>query len=237
MTNDRNIGFSACLNKLCGLARGRYIAHMDSDDMCAPTRIEKQVAYLESHADVDVVGTAVLYIDRDNQPLGWRAVPADHEEICRHPSRTFGIAHGSILARHEWVERFPYDESLRVSVDANLWFRTHEMSTFGNLLEPLYYYRFEPSFTLRKQWKTRRASARYLLAEHRRAGRPVQGALHWGIQHAKFAVTALAFASGLRLRLMAHRFQPLSDEQKRTYKGDLNRIMARRDRVAPVGSA
>jgi glycosyltransferase involved in cell wall biosynthesis len=237
VTNGRNMGQSASLNRLCRLARGRFIARMDSDDMCAPTRIEKQVAYLNDNATIDVVGTAVVYIDRDNQPLGWRAVPPNHDEICRHPSRMVHLIHGSILARREWFERFPYDESLRISVDSNLFFRTHSLSTFANIIEPLYYYRFEPSFTLRKQWRSRRVNAKYLFDEHRRAGHISRAAVHWGIQHAKFAVTALAFGTGLRRKLMARRFQPLSEGQKRRYRDELDRIMERRRCVAEPRSA
>ncbi len=224
--NERNLGMSASFNRLNRLARGRLIAHMDSDDLCAPTRIEKQVAYLEAHSHVDVVGTATLYIDGDKKPLGWRGVPPDHEAICCHPSRMFNIVHGSILARREWFERFSYDESIRICVEANLWFRAYKDSTFGNLLEPLYFYRFEPSYTLRKQWDSRRVNAKFLYEQHRRAGHLFRAMLHWGIQHAKFAVTALAFAVGLRRKLMAWRFRPMSAEQKQTYAEDLKRIAA-----------
>ena len=70
-----------------------------------------------------------------------------------------------------------------------------------------------------------------------RAGRLHQAAFHWGIQHAKFAVTALGFAVGLRRKLMAHRFEPLSEEQEQSYRADLNRIMERRGEVSLPGSA
>lgn len=232
VVNDCNLGRSASLNRLCRLARGRYIARMDSDDMSAPTRIAKQVAYLEAHLNVDAVGTAALYIDRDNEPLGWRAVPQNHEDICCNPSRMINMIHGSILARRTWFERFPYDESLRISVDSNLFFKTYAQSTFGNIAEPLYFYRFEPSFTLRKQWDSRRANAKFLFDQHRRAGRLSSAAYHWCIQYAKFAVTTLAFATGQRRKLMAHRFKPLSAEQEQCYQADMNLIKLRRGNVS-----
>ena len=40
-------GLAARLNQAVGLARGRFIARIDADDICFPARLEKQVAYLE----------------------------------------------------------------------------------------------------------------------------------------------------------------------------------------------
>ncbi len=46
----RNRGFAE--------ARGRYIAALDHDDICRPDRLERQVAYLESHPDTVLLGTS-----------------------------------------------------------------------------------------------------------------------------------------------------------------------------------
>lgn len=39
------------------MANGAYLARQDDDDISKPDRFEKQIAYLESHADVDFVGS------------------------------------------------------------------------------------------------------------------------------------------------------------------------------------
>ena len=46
--NNKNIGQTATLNKGLKLASSKYIARLDQDDMCLPTRIEEQVAFLDS---------------------------------------------------------------------------------------------------------------------------------------------------------------------------------------------
>ncbi|MEG8044031.1 MULTISPECIES: glycosyltransferase family 2 protein [Sphingomonas] len=46
----RNRGFAE--------ARGRYIAALDHDDICRPDRFARQVAYLDSHPDTVLLGTA-----------------------------------------------------------------------------------------------------------------------------------------------------------------------------------
>jgi len=223
-SNGRNLGRSASLNKLTDLARGKYIARMDSDDMCAPTRIETQLAYLEQHPEVDVLGTGIVYIDRDNRPMGHSVAVCSHEEICKEPMRTFRILHPSIVARREWLERFKYNESLPMSVDTDLFLRSYRHSTFANLAEVLFYYRLETSFRLGKQLTARRALARSLFAHYRESGRSGQAIWYAGMQYVKFAVTAAMFGLGMREGLMSRRFTPLSAEQEAFYTHELETI-------------
>ncbi len=43
-------------NRAVAEARGRYIAGLDQDDICRPDRLARQVAYLQAHSDVALVG-------------------------------------------------------------------------------------------------------------------------------------------------------------------------------------
>ena len=53
--NEKNLKLIKTLNKGVDMARGKYIARMDADDISLPERFEKEVAYLEAHPDVAVV--------------------------------------------------------------------------------------------------------------------------------------------------------------------------------------
>ncbi|WP_066852923.1 glycosyltransferase family 2 protein [Halodesulfovibrio spirochaetisodalis] len=57
--NAENLGSVGTLNKGLALCRGEYIARIDGDDIAYPDRLAKQVAFLDSHPDVGVVGSAV----------------------------------------------------------------------------------------------------------------------------------------------------------------------------------
>lgn len=65
-----NRGLAIVLNDLldvCFKADYNIIARMDADDISMLERIEKQVAYLESHQDIDVVGGAIEEIDENSE--------------------------------------------------------------------------------------------------------------------------------------------------------------------------
>jgi GT2 family glycosyltransferase len=64
--HDQQQGVARALNTGLGVARGDFIARMDSDDVSMSTRLEEQLAYLNKHPYVAVVGTAVeIFYSRD----------------------------------------------------------------------------------------------------------------------------------------------------------------------------
>ena len=54
--DQANRGQCASDNRGCKLARGKYIARMDADDVSTPDRLEKQIAFLENHPKVGLLG-------------------------------------------------------------------------------------------------------------------------------------------------------------------------------------
>jgi glycosyltransferase involved in cell wall biosynthesis len=223
-TNGKNIGRSKTLNRITTLARGKYIARMDADDICCIERIEKQVKLMESQPDVDIVGTGMCYLDKNDKPLGHRYAPSSPAEICNQPDRTFAISHGSLLGKKSWFEKNLYDESISLAIDFNLFFRTYKHSTFANVPEPLYYYRLDQSFSLKQQWVAREASARFLFNHYKEAGDWWRAFTNGVVQYSKFATTVLIFSAGLRKKLMARRFELLAKDEKESYMKEIKRI-------------
>jgi len=223
-SDGANKRLPARLNQIIEMAQGEYIARMDADDMCGTTRIEKQVELMKSQPDTDVTGTGICYLGRNDTPVGhWHAQPT-HDKICRHKPYKAGLCHGSILAKKSWYEKNRYDESVVMGQDFNLFFRTYKHSTFANVLEPLYYYRLDQSFTLKQQWTAREASARFLFNHYNQAGDRWRAFANWVTQYGKFAVTALMFAAGLRKGLMARRFAQLSVEEMKFHQKQISKI-------------
>ena len=57
INNDKNIGLSNSLNKGILVAKGKYIARMDQDDISLPDRLKKQVAFMDDNPGIGVCGT------------------------------------------------------------------------------------------------------------------------------------------------------------------------------------
>ena len=140
--DGRNEGRSKRYNDITRMAKGEYIARFDADDLCDPTRFEKQIQFLEAHPEIDVVGTDRFALAPGDVLKGKRTHPTTHEGICRYPVR-WGIflCHGGVMGRTSWFEKFPYPENYRIAIDAALWASSWKHSRLANVPEPLYFYR------------------------------------------------------------------------------------------------
>ena len=125
------------LNQLAQLAAGKYLARLDADDLLHPQRLEKQVAYLESHSETDLVDTGMYVIDDDSELLGVRGLEVlrtkPHEAL-----RSAVLNHATVTGRTQWFRDNPYDTSFVRRQDYELWIRTCQHSVFARIPEPLY---------------------------------------------------------------------------------------------------
>lgn len=145
---QENQGLAATLNKSISLARGKYIARQDQDDVLFPSRLQKQVNYLEQNRDVAMVGAAAeVWVgnERTNRLL---AHPADD------PSIRFGLlfdnyfVHSSVMLRRSVLEEmggYSEDKSRQPPEDYELWSRVMRVHKLANLTETLMAYREVPN--------------------------------------------------------------------------------------------
>ena len=148
--DGQHMGLASRLNDVMRVARGKYIARMDADDLMHPARLQTQLDFLLSHPGVDGVGCGLVIVDRTVEPVGILQYPADHQTICTNMLRGALIAHATFVAKTEWLQSHPYNEHNHSCEDWELWQRTHSFSHFANLREPLYFYREFQTFSLRK---------------------------------------------------------------------------------------
>lgn len=59
LRNEKRKGLAYSLNRALDIARGDYVARMDADDESRPDRLARQLAFLESHPEISICGTAV----------------------------------------------------------------------------------------------------------------------------------------------------------------------------------
>jgi hypothetical protein len=138
-------GFVASLNRGIELARGELIARMDADDACLPDRIARQVAYLDAHPEVGIIGGQILaLIDGATiVPPFWIDNPLEHEAIVSALDARNSIYHPTALIRRSAiVAAGGYRGAFTVVQDYDLWLRLAERTRLANLPERVLRYRF-----------------------------------------------------------------------------------------------
>lgn len=151
-----NRGLSARLNQALSLARGKYFARMDHDDLCHPARFARQIAFLEEHPEVDLLATRCITMDERERLIGALPSAINHADICRCPWKGFYMAHPSWMGRAEWFRRTVYqDPGPYCCEDQELLLRAHYSSCYHTLPEYLLAYRIRTLTPWRKQFRTR----------------------------------------------------------------------------------
>lgn len=130
-------GLPYCLNYAITKANGKYIARIDADDVMLPTRLEKQVLYLEKHASIDILGTNAYEINEKGEIFSIIIKPQDHVNIKAAFSYDCPILHPSVMMRKEIFKQYHYNEIYPSPEDYELWVRLINIVKFDNLQEPL----------------------------------------------------------------------------------------------------
>lgn len=152
--NEKNCGLAASLNHCLEHACGDYIARMDCDDLSAETRLEKQVSYLESHPECDLVGTFMqAFNDAGKQNIiESKQYPTKYDLPKGAP-----FAHATIMMRTSAMKQLNgyhiSNHTVRTE-DVDLWYRFFAAGFHGaNLPEPLYLVRVDDAAYKRRKLK------------------------------------------------------------------------------------
>ncbi|HXH19354.1 MAG TPA: glycosyltransferase [Chitinophagales bacterium] len=139
-SNESNMKLIATLNKGIDLARGKYIARMDADDVSLPERLQKQVDFMETHSEVGVCGT-------------WFQLFGNSGEIVKYPEKDENIrimmlyqtpfCHPSIIFRKDVFDKYGirFLPEFIHAEDYEAWVRLAGLTHFANIPEVLLKYR------------------------------------------------------------------------------------------------
>ncbi len=143
--NNGNQGLIFTLNKGIELAKGKYIARIDADDICLPQRIEKQVAWMQQNTNTAVLATTVQFINEHNEPTGFW--PLDLQTITSSAIKKnmvwqCCIAHPSVMMRSEVIKNYRYNVYQKHTEDYDLWLQLlADGFVIEKINEPLLLYR------------------------------------------------------------------------------------------------
>lgn len=118
--NEENIGLTKSLNKGLRVARGKYIARMDADDVSYKDRLEKQYHYMEKHKEITILGARTTDGNRIQKYDGKIATESRKVRMLFGNS---GIAHPTAFIRSSFLKQnnILYDEQIKKTQDYRLW--------------------------------------------------------------------------------------------------------------------
>jgi hypothetical protein len=218
-------GLSPTLNAGIAAARGEYVARMDADDISAPDRLQKQVAYLDAHPACVAVGAWIEVVDEAGRHIGLKTYVTTHDEISAALLRGLpAIAHPTVVARRDVLRGAGgYDARRYPSEDLDLWFRLAGRGELANLAETLLQHRRHKAAIGVREREKMKAMALTICNEARtkrglrpQRGTPILGGRNADAQY-QFECARTALIAGSRFTALRHAAATIAAEPKRLY--------------------
>ena len=146
--HQADAGLAAALNRGISLARGRYIARQDHDDLADPNRIAKQVEFLDAHPGHALVGTRAEIWVGDRPSGKFHDHPTEDSELRFALLFNNYFVHSSVMMRKAALDEvgvYATDRSRQPPEDYELWSRIARRFRVANLPERLTIYREVPT--------------------------------------------------------------------------------------------
>lgn len=171
---QENTGVSAARNLGIGLAEGRYVAFLDSDDLFASNKLERQVSIMERNPDLLLSHTSYQYFDSNGRFLN--VVRSGRFGGWVYPRIVFNcqIATSTVMVRKDaFTADLKFDQSIRVAEDVLVWSQLARISRIAGIDEVLSFVRRHPgaaAFDVEAQLTGIHNVVRYFLTREKTGG-------------------------------------------------------------------
>lgn len=179
LKNEENRGLNVTLNRCLKMAKGKYIARMDGDDICLPERFEVEYETLEKEKTISIVSTDMGYFDQTGI---WGNI--SHPEYPKKQDFLYGspFCHAPCMVRKEAYDAVGgYTEKKRVLrvEDYDLWIKMYQAGYRGkNIPKQLYLMRDDRAAYKRRKFRYRINEAYVKGMAVRKLGLPISGYLY-----------------------------------------------------------
>lgn len=214
LRNEANLGISRSANRGIAAARAPLIARADADDIALPTRLARQVRFLDRHPNILALGTAMRRIDRDGRPGRVIVLPKTDAALRLLTLWGAPIHNPTAMIRRRAFTEFglSYRADLAVGEDYDFWARLLAHGPIANLASVECWYRTWDSIS--SGGDERRLQAHLAIADAHAAQlfgatSPLRADLGWLVErwlrrHPVDAATAIRMANVLRAAIDAY---------------------------------
>jgi glycosyltransferase involved in cell wall biosynthesis len=153
INNEFNLGLTRSLNIGIKIAKGEYIARMDSDDISDFLRFEYQVQVLQKRPKIGVVASWYGIIDEDEKLISLHKIPKSREyRVIDFIEKSTWFCHGSVMIRKKCLDKAKlYREKFLYAQDLDLWLRLSKFCSFFIVPQFLYYHRLSPKIIEKRE--------------------------------------------------------------------------------------
>ena len=147
IVNDENIGLTKSLNKGLTQAQGKYIARMDADDICTPSRLQRQLEVFEKNKSIALVFGDTVFIDKNSEKICPSYRPKSIDKILKNLEINNFIPHPTVMfLKSKVVSMGGYNEEMITAQDLDLWVRMRDQGLkFEYINATLLEYRLNPN--------------------------------------------------------------------------------------------
>ncbi len=142
--NDGNKGLIFSLNKGLEIAKGKYIARMDADDICMPERLDLQVKQFLNHPNAMIVGSDYYLLDGEKNNYIKNISDSDYQKAVLLFTPCF--CHPTVMMKNVFKDKqLFYDKDFIHAEDYKLWTDLYAFGDYLNVDRPLLKYRHHAS--------------------------------------------------------------------------------------------
>lgn len=168
--NEENRGLVWCLNEGIRLSKGKFIARMDSDDISDPTRLQKQLSYMNSNDECVLVGSQMRLINEiDNEIEKKEKLPTEYNKIKRILKYSNVMCHPSFMFKKDFVKKIGAYREIAYAEDYDLITRIiMNGGIIENLPETLIRYRVRSNGICKSNINVQQQSERFVKKNFRK---------------------------------------------------------------------
>ncbi|WXT99921.1 MAG: hypothetical protein Ctma_0627 [Catillopecten margaritatus gill symbiont] len=144
--NKENLRIADTLNKGIKFAKGKYIARIDADDICLPSRFEVQVNFMQKNPDIDICGSWMQCFNEIGD-TNLQKNPILNNEIQVALLFNSCIGHPTVMGKKDFFCNLKYRKQYNGAEDYDLWVRGSEQYHYANIPSALIKYRIHSNQT------------------------------------------------------------------------------------------